>query len=472
MTKEGIGKYGGGPMRALLAACMAAFLLPAFAFPKAASVSCASLLDSLETLAAEGGSDFLAWDLEGHGCSPAQLYRGYLRQGSALSMAESWESAVHVLSLAKAIGGPDDEELLYHLWTALRRLDRRKEMVAAAKELYARYPASPYLALVLEDWRGDRPPRAAAARPWKASFESRFARSKVGALDNVQSNRLRAEAGQALGAHGFRESVSASLKSRPGSRLMDAFQADLGAEWIWRGFSLEAGWGVGYDARSSGDTLLEVLSGSGSGARWSGWNGRLASLAAAWTGAPGEGTSLAARVDARLHSRNWWSAGASLAPAWFSGDWSAAVLLDWREHAMRWEFAQTEVLEGGEPVELAYLVDAMRAVQASVTPAWRSGAQQLSLGLVYGMARAGSRFRISFDGAVDEERDIDWEHSIVLSPGWRYAWRKRLRFDAGMSFGYDFGEKPAAATPACAGWLPGYCADETWSADAGLSIAF
>lgn len=455
----------------------AAFILLAIAFEAAAAApsvrapSCAAALDSMDVLEAEGRIDHLVWDLGSRECSRSELYRGQLRQGIAFALAGSFEAAAAALGEAKAIGGPDDEELLYHLWTASRRLDRRAEAAAAAREMYTRFPASPYLAMILEDY-GRSPGKARAGkRAWKAAFESRYARSRVGLLDNVQSSRLKGEVGQSAGGHGFREYGSLSLKSRYGQGLLDAVQGDFGVEWSWRGFGAEAEWALGWDARNTGDTLVAALAGSGAGARWSGWNASMAGAALSWMSAPGEGPMITLRADARLLSSAWKTAGASLSPSWHAGDFSLTGLLGVQQHWMGWAFSESSTLDDGEVVDLTYSLEGMRTVQSSLTPAWRLGNHDLSLGLAWFSARTAHAFRVGLAGTVDEEKGSSWEHGVALSPAWRFTYRKRLRFDFGFSAGYDFDEK-TSATAACGEALPGYCADESYGADAGFSLTF
>lgn len=439
----------------------------ALATATAAGPSCAVLLDSLDRLYAENQPDFLAWDFPTMGCDKTQLYRGLFRQGLGFSMVSAWTEAAHILSLAKEAGGDRDEDVLFHLWNAYRHLDLPKEAAVAARELLARYPASPFLPRIRDEWEQDRKPRS---REWRGSFESRFVRSRVVLLDNVHSNRMKGEISQSAGNHGFREYGTLSLKSRLGGNILDGVQVNLGGEWSRGEFALEAEWGLGYDAGNAKDTVVGGLSGSGSGARYAGWNGSMGQLALGWMRRTGEGMGLGARADVRLLSRDWWAAGASLSPSWFAGAWSVTGLLDLHRHGMDWRFGQSDTL-GGEPIGLTFILNEMQTLQASVSPGYRLKRHDLGLGLGYYLVRTGSVFRIDYGGLVDDRPSASYEHSLAMGPSYRYTWRKGLRFNLGLNFGYDFDERPST-TASCREWLPGYCADESYSADAGFSLSF
>lgn len=434
---------------------------------ESASPGCGALLDSLDRLHAADRADYLAWDFAAAGCDRRQLYRAYHRQGFGSQLLGDWQAAALYLTLAKDIGGPEDEEVLYHLWTAWRGLDSRQDMVAAARELHARFPASPWLARILDEMEEVRKPRA---RAFGGSLESRLARSRVGSIDNDLSTRLRAVARQSAGDHAFSQAAAFSLKHNVRERVMEGFQANLSAEWRRGGFGLEAEWGLGYDASAARDTLVSALHGSGSGLQYAGWNGRMAQLGATWMRA-GEGDwTFGARLGARLLSRDWWAAGATLSPAWQAGDWSVSLLLDVQRHGMDWSHAQDDTLAGNLPVTLAYAMEGMGTLQAAVSPSLRLGRHELGLGLGWFLVRYASTLSIAYAGMVETEPGTAWEHSLALSPSWRLS-LGRLRFHLGANVGFDFEERGADA-PACRAWLPGYCAGEAYGADAGFAYSF
>jgi hypothetical protein len=456
---------------ALLVAAAAAGASSGKAAPRAeagASAGCAHMLDSLEVLHASDRPDYLAWDFGSLGCTRDQLYRAYARQGFGALLLSEWEEAAALLNLAWELGGPMDEEILYQRWTAYRKLGMREEMLEVARAFYARFPESPYMLQVLDEWKEARRPRSEG---WKLSFDTRIARSSVPALDNDVSARLRGELGQALGAHSFRERVSLSFKSDAGRRTWEGMQLSLGAEYRRGGFGAEIEWGLGYDARYGEDTLPAALREAGSAFRESGWNGRIAQAAVSWTGHAGEGWGLGARLGARMLSSAWWSAGASLAPSWSAGDWSVSGLLDFQYHGLDWGLGQADSLEGAGTVAMRYALDGMQTFQAALSPARRLGRHDLSLGLGYSLVRYASELTFDFAGVAETERDAEMEHSLSLSPAWRMSLGRGLRFNLGASLGYDFGERgPEVAT--CREWLPGHCAEESYGLDAGFSVAF
>lgn len=438
---------------------------------KPAPTRCEVLLDSLERLHASGEPDYLGWDFTDAGCDRGQLYRAHLAQGLGLVMVSDWTSAVLSFSQAREIGGPRDEELLYHLWSARRRLGDRAGMADAGRELQARFPASPWLVRLLEEWQADRAERRPRPVGWKGSFESRLARSRIAALDNDLSNRLKGEIRGSTGAHGWKGTAGLSLKGNVGAPAWEGAQLNLGGEWAWKEWSAEAEWGLGYDARNTKDTLLASGSASGSGLQYSGWNGRMAQAAVGWLRAGPGGGGFGARASLRLLSRDWWSAGLSLTPTWSFGAWSLTGLLDAQHHGMDWGVSQVEQVEGAGPVSIDYALDAMQTLLATVSPSLSLGSHELSAGLGWMTVRYRSLLTLTFDGASDLERETAYEHSLSLSPAWRWRLSKRLGFNLGASLGYDFEER-GATVPTCREWLPGHCAEEAWSADAGFSVTF
>jgi hypothetical protein len=120
---------------------------------------------------------------------------------------------------------------------------------------------------------------------------------------------------------------------------------------------------------------------------------------------------------------------------------------------------------------MRYALDGMRTFQASLSPARRMGRHDLSLGLGYSLVLYTSELTLDFAGVSETERDAETEHSLSLSPAWRFNLGRGVRFNLGAGFGYDFEERgPEVAT--CREWLPGHCATESYGLDAGLSVTF
>ena len=346
-------------------------------------------------------------------------------------------------------------------------------MRAAARELLARFPDSPYLESILEAGRDiGRPP---SPRVWKASFESRLVRSRLASLDQDLTNRLKGEIGQAGGGHAFREFAALSLKGNLGRRDLEGFQAGLGAEWRSGGFSLGADWvsamtpvtpKIPYRPFSPDrDPARDTPAGT---AAWPAWTpaGREA-FPAARTCRCGRGCGCSRGTGGRREPPS----RPRGAPAWGSGAWTLTALLDAQYHAMRWSVRSVDTLEGIGPFALTYATEGMQTLLASVAPAWATGGHEIGIDLGYLLTRYAGKLILDFSGLAESERDYSWEHALALSPAWRWRLSRDLRFRLSASFGYDFEER-GAAVPTCREWLPGYCAEESYGADAGFSLSF
>lgn len=409
-------------------------------------VDCKTLSDSLIKLYDAGDPTYLTWDFSEAKCDSSQLYTAYYYQGIGFLFISAWKEALYFLSTARDIGGPKDEEIIYHLWTVYRKLDRYPEMERLTLELHQRYPSSLFLLEILDQWKAVKSPARVA---WSYSLKGGWARNPY--LDHLLSNRVRGEMRQKRGAHQFRETGSMSVTSKWDERALQGFQANLGGEYEYKGFSAEANWGAGYESRGS----LLVGTGTQSLLVDSNWNFAQGRMALGYSVTTDAGWNIGLNASLFMLSEDWKAAGLSHSQSFLFSDFILIGYVDAQRHWI--DMGDLDASLSGFKREL---IDGMYTCTFNLTPYFSFGRHSLGVGPTWYLAR------LHYTGLDEKSQPIDnsgWQHSVSATASYGFDWRHWCRLAFSAAYGYDFDNGTESAN---------YVVKDVYAVDAGVSFSF
>lgn len=410
---------------------------------------CKTLSDSLIKLYNAGDPTYLTWDFAEAGCDSSQLYTAYYYQGIGFLFISAWKEALYFLNEARAIGGPKDEEILYHLWTVNRKLERYSEMEGLTLELHRRYPNSLFLFEILDQWKSVKSPSHIA---W--NYSTRAGVSSTPYLDDQLSNRIQGEVRQQSGLHRFREHGSLSLASKWNEHLLHGFQANLGGEYAYKGFTSEADWGAGYQT----PTNVILNDGGQSILVDSNWNFAQGHLAVGYSFTSRSGWNVGANASVFQLNKDWRVAGISHTQSYFFDNFILMGYLDFQKHWIK--LREDSLFNSSRAYVAKEGLDGMYTFSASLTPYWSLGRHSFGLGPNYYLARS------HYTGALPDESALsttDWVHTISGSATYDYDLRSWVRLAFTGSFGSEL-DKSTGDSKYTQKWV--------YSADAGVSFSF
>lgn len=382
-------------------------------------LSCKVMSDSLVHLYEAGDPAYLTWDFSSAKCDSSRLYTAYYYQGIGFLFISAWKEALYFLTAAREIGGPRDEEILYHLWTVYRKLDRYQEMERLTLELHQRYPSSLFLLEILDQWKSVK----SSTRVWSWGYSSKaaWAGTRTPYLNHILTNRLTGETGQKWGAHQVRETASMSLKSKWDDTFLQGFQGNLGVEYDHHGFTVEADWGAGYDNAAS----VLVSNGAQALLTDSNWNFLQGRLAAGYSFTTNQGWNLGWNASYFQLTPDWRVAGISHNESVLFQDFILIGYLDLQKH---W------ITPDGSGRALGFPdLDGMLTLSFSLTPYFSWGRHSLGAGPNYYLARVHYTDR----SVSPASADTDWDHSITGSASYGYDLRPWCRLTLSASYGID-----------------------------------
>lgn len=459
------------PRSALAALFTLALAFPAFAnrpAPRKPTVvppaDCKTLSDSLVKLYDAGDPTYLTWDFAEAACDPSQLYMAYYYQGIGFEFISAWKEALYFLNAAREIGGPKDEEILYHLWTVYSKLERYTEMERLTLELHRRYPNSYFLFEILDQWRSVKSPSLIA---W--NYSARAGISSTHYLTDQITNRMQGEIRQQSGAHRFREHASASLASKWNAsdwdnRLIHGFQANLGGEYAYKGFTADADWGAGY-ATPTKDTLIRDGGAQPYLLADSNWNFIQGHLGIGYSYTTPRGWNLGATASLFQLNKDWLVAGISHTQSLIFHDFLLLGYFDFQKHWIGTPpaaFYSTDTVTN-TPVLTTLGLHDMYAFTASITPYITMERHAFGAGPNYYMSL--SHYDRTSKGTAITEKDL--AHTLSGMATYDYEPRHWCRFSITGSYGVEF-DKGFGAThyrrPRGQPWV--------YSVDAGASFSF
>jgi hypothetical protein len=405
---------------------------------------CKTLSDSLVKLYNAGDPTYLTWDFAEAGCDSSQLYTAYYYQGIGFLFISAWKEALYFLNAARAIGGPRDEEILYHLWTVYRKLDRYSEMEGLTLELHRRYPNSLFLFEILDQWKSVKSPSHVA---W--NYSARAGKSSTPYLDNQFSNRFQGEIRQQAGEQRFREHGSVSLSSKWNEHLLRSFQTNLGGAYAYKGFTAEADWGAGYETPAD-DPTLSTTNGGQAILADSNWNFAQGHLALGYSLTTARGWNLGGTASLFLLNKNWWVGGLSHTQSFFFNDFILLGYLDFQKH---WITVPKDTI-------FTPNLDGMYTFTASLTPYWSLGRHSFGAGPGYYLARS----HYSQSGPLGlVVTSIDWSQTLSGTATYDFELRRWIRFAISGSSGREW-DKFSGDSKYRRSWV--------YSADASVSLSF
>jgi hypothetical protein len=421
----------------------------------APQVDCRILSDSLVKLYDAGDPAYLTWDFAAAKCDSSQLYAAYYYQGIGFLFISAWKEALYFLNAARDIGGPKDEEILYHLWTIYRKLDRYPEMERLTLELHHRYPSSLFLMEILDEWKAVKAPSRIA---W--SYSTRAGVSSIAYLDNQLTNRLQAETHQESKLHRFRERASLSLTSRWtdslshawNQRLLHGFQANLGFEYGWKGMTAEADWGAGYEAHGKDTTLVDA-GGRQSVLVDSNWNFAQGRIALGYSHTTAGGWNLGVTAGLFQLNPDWRALSLSHSESIL---FSSLILIGYVEYQKHW-IATGSGAAPDSATLFSFNLDGMQTYTASLTPYFTFGRHSFGIGPTWYASRTHTEV---LDYLGGDQGLSSWQYSLSATGTYGFDLRRWCRLNASGSYGFNLDKH--AKDP-----------DFTfYSADAGLSVSF
>ncbi|MEO7424380.1 MAG: hypothetical protein ABI036_04285 [Fibrobacteria bacterium] len=409
--------------------------------------NCETLSDSLLAGYQAGDPAYLSWDFSTAKCDSSQLYQAYYYQGIGFLFLSDWKEALAYLNAARKIGGPRDEEILYHLWTVYRKLDKYQEMERLTVELHQRYPSSLFLLEILDQWKSVH----ASTHPWSWGYSSKAAWAGVRTpyLNHIITNRLTGETGQKWGLNQLRESGSMSLKSKWDQRFLQGFQANLGLEFQRRGFSAEADWGAGFESRQEAAAVI-FSNGAGSLLADSNWNFQQGRVAAGYSHTAPSGWNLSGNASLYQFSPDWRVLGLSHSQTFMFTDFMLMGYLDLQKH---WIEPDTALQAAGYQD-----LDGMLTFSFSLTPYFYLGKHSLGTGATYYLAKMHS----SGGAGAEKVEGNEWQHSLSGTASYGYDLRSWCRLAFSLSYGYDFNKTPGTA----------FTKKPVYGMDAGFSLSY
>ena len=410
----------------------------------AVPADCKVMADSVQKLYEAGDPAYLTWDISPK-CDSSLLYQAYYYQGVGFYLLSAWKESLYFLTLAKEIGGPKDEEILYHLWNVNKKLDRYQEMERATLELHQRYPNSFFLMEILDQWKSVKHP----SQTWTFGYNSKATLASNRYLDKVLSNRLRAATGQTRGNHRFRETGSLTVKAKLDDRTIQGFQGDLGGEYEYLGLTAEADYGAGYESRSASDPLVLVSNGALSRLADSNWNWLQGRIALGYAYTTKGGWNLSWQVNAMQLSKDWQVLGISHSQSLLFPSW---VLLGYVDYQIHWLHL---TLAPGDSTFGDVALDGMRTFVTNLTPFFSWERNSLGIGATYYLSRTHYG-----GGGLDE---VEWDHSYTTTASYSFDLLASLKINLTASYGWEFNKSISASS---------YSRKTVYGADAGFSLSF
>jgi hypothetical protein len=395
---------------------------------------CKVMADSLEKLYEAGDPAYLTWDISPK-CDSSLLYKAYYYQGVGFYLLSSWKESLYFLSLAKDIGGPRDEEILFHLWNVNRKLDRNQEMERATLELHQRYPNSFFLMEILDQWKSvDHP-----TRYWTMDYNSKVTTASSPYLDNMFSNRFRVSSSHKIGAHRFRETGSLSTKTKLGtSQALQSFQGNIGGEYEFHGLTLEANYGASYENPNDSIPVLLLHSGLESHIADSNWNLYQGNIGMGYSYQTKSGWNLNWKASMLQLSKDWKVIGLSHSESFLFPSW---ILLGYIDYQTHWFHVDGDSILGG-----------MNTFMVNLTPLVSWDRHSVSIGPTYYVSLTNYG-----RGGLYED------HSITASMSYAYDLLTWMKINLNASYGREFLKGDAD---------PKYLSEKVYSLDAGLSFSF
>ena len=411
-------------------------------------LDCKTMSDSLVHLYEAGDPAYLTWDFSQAGCDSSRLYNAYYYQGIGFLFISAYKEALYFLTSARDIGGPKDEEILYHLWSVYQKLDRYQEMERLTLELHQRYPGSLFLLEILDQWKSVKSPSPVT---WGFSSKAAWARSPY--LDHVLSNRIRAETNQKRGPHKFRETASTTLKTKWDENLLQGFQANLGSEYEYKGFSAEVNWGFGYESRRPDSSAFVVTSGAQSILVDSNWNYAQGRVAAGYSYTTDAGWNLGVNASLFQLSKDWRVAGISHSQSFLFSDFILIGYVDVQNHWIDFAAPRDTLLFYPD-------LEGMQSLSLNLTPYFSLGRHSLGVGPTYYFSRW---MYTEEDLAGDSHGFSEYQQSVSGTASYGFDFRHWCRLSLSGSYGYDF-DKPRGEAK--------FTSKDVYSVDAGFSLTF
>jgi hypothetical protein len=400
------------------------------------AADCRTLSDSLVKLYDAGDPTYLTWDFAAAECDSSRLYLAYYYQGIGFLFISAWKEALYFLNEARKIGGGKDEEIIYHLWTVYRKLERYPEMERLTLELHQRYPSSLFLMEILDQWKSVKSPSLIA---WNWSTRAGLSSNRY--LDDQLTNRIKGEAQQKRGKQRFRERASLSLASQWNEsgwnrRILHGFQANVGGEYAYQGLSAEADWGAGYESRA-GDSAVLVDDGRGAILADSNWNFSQVHLALGYSFTTSKGWNLGAEASVFQLNRDWRVLELSHSQSFLFSDF---ILMGYLEFQKHWISTPKSTLVDTvtNEVILREGLDGIYTFTFSLTPYLAMGRHSFGAGPNYYAALSQS------SGAFADTltfSQTDWTHSLAATAIYGYDLRNWCRLALTGSSGADLRER-------------------------------
>jgi hypothetical protein len=421
-------------------------------------VDCKIMVDSLTRLYESGDPSYLTWDFTESKCDSSQLYTAYYYQGIGFLFISAYKEALYFLSAARDIGGPKDEEIIYHLWTVYRKLDRYQEMERLTLELHQRYPGSLFLLEILDQWKAVKSPSPVT---WGFSSKAAWARSPY--LDHILSNRVRAMTSQKRGLHQFRETGSMSVKTKWDESPLQGFQANLGGDYEYKGFSAEANWGIGYEARRADSASLIVTSGAQSILVDSNWNFAQGRMAVGYSFTTSSGWNLGLNASLFQLSSDWRALGLSHSQSVLFSDFILIGYVDVQNHWIHFP-ADTLNDDSGVAIGTTPDLDGMQSFSFNLTPYFSFGRHSLGIGPTYYF----SRWHFSEIQGGEKTDYSEFQQSVSGTASYGFDLRHWCRLAFSVSYGYDFNKTHDLITGKDSRFKP----KDVYSVDAGFSLSY
>ncbi len=418
----------------------------------AGPTNCKVLADSSQKLYEAGDPSYLTWDISPK-CDPAQLYQAYYYQGLGFYILPAWKESLYFLTMAKEIGGPKDEEILFYLWNVNKKLDRFQEMERATHELHRRYPNSFFLLEILDEWKTVKHP----TQGWNYGYSSRFSTSSNNYLKNVFTNRLRASTGQRHGPHSLRETGSLTIKNKIDTHVFQGFQLDLGSDYQYKGISAELDYGAGYDARNSSDPLVWIHGGTVGKLVDSNWNWQQGRASIGYSYTTKGGWNLGANLNAFQLSKDWLGLGINHTEVLLFPTWMIIGSIDYQKNWIHLLLNPNDTT-----LFKTVALDGMQTLMLNLTPFISVDRHSFGLGATYYLANS----HYGAPNGIWDETDID--HSITSTASYTFELRNWIKFNFSASAGLEFNPYKKQDPLKLFGVKPG----ALYGAEAGLSVAF
>jgi hypothetical protein len=411
------------------------------------------MVDSLTRLYEAGDPSYLTWDFTKSACDSSQLYTAYYYQGIGFLFISAYKEALFFLTEARDLGGPKDEEILYHLWTVYRKMDRYQEMKRLTLELHQRNPGSLFLLEILDQWKEVKSPSPVT---WGFTSKAAWARSPY--LDHVLSNRVRAETSQKRGVHRIREIASMTLMTNWDENLLQGFQGNLGGDYEYKGFSAEANWGFGYESRRRDSSSFVVTSGAQSILVDSNWNFAQGRVALGYFFTTDAGWKLGFDASLFQLSKDWRVMGLSHSQSFLFSDFILKGDVDAQNHIIG--FPSQSAFDSGSGTTFYFpQLDGMQSFSFNLTPYFTYGRHSIGIGPTYYF----SRWHFLETAGARKHGYSEYQQSVSVTASYGFDLRHWCRLALSGSYGFDFDKRRGES---------GFDAKDVYSMDVGFSLSY